>query len=249
MSKGAYIFMRPDDFSDFTYSKKSHFELFDRNDYDLELFKAKFDPSRHPVKRYQDLLVFSFIKQVIPPGSRILDIGGGNSRILRYFKDGYEGWNIDKLEGCGHGPLKIDTSAFRFVQDYIGNFNTDLPDDYFEFVFSISALEHVPQDDPALFQRILEDINRVIKPGGFSLHCFDIVIRENKVWSNDLLTTIFRKTKTLNAFIPFEHILNDPDIFVLSRKVYNKNWLPRTHKTYEEFGKPLSYNVLWKKEV
>jgi ubiquinone/menaquinone biosynthesis C-methylase UbiE len=179
----------------------------------------------------------------------MLDIGGGNSRILRYFKGSYEGWNIDKLEGCGHGPLKLDTSAFRLVQDYMGNFNADLPDDYFEFVFSISALEHVPQDDPSLFKRILDDINRVIKPGGFSLHCFDIVIRKDKIWSNNLLTHIFRHTETLNEFIPFEHIRNDPDIFTLSKKVYNKNWLPRTHRTYEEFGKPLSYNVLWKKPV
>lgn len=247
MSIGADIFIHPDDFSDLTYSKKSHFDLFARNDYDLELFKEKFNPLDHPVKRYQDLLVFSFIKQAIPLGSRILDIGGGNSRILLHFKDSYEGWNIDKLEGCGHGPLKVDTSAFRFVQDYIGNFNKELPDDYFEFVFSISALEHVPQNDPSLFPRILEDINRVIKPGGFTLHCFDIVIRKNEVWSNKLLPFIFKNTKTLNDFIPFEQMRKDPDIFVLSQKVYNKNWLPRTHKTYEEFGTPLSYNVLWKK--
>ncbi|GAI29988.1 unnamed protein product, partial [marine sediment metagenome] len=134
-----------DDFDDFTYSKKSHFALF--KGYDVELYGKSIDPDACDLKAYQDLLVFSFIKENIPRGSRILDIGGGKSRILNYFKNNYECWNLDKLEGLGNGPVAVGSEGCRLVKDYIGCFNKELPDNYFDFVFSISALEHVPEDD------------------------------------------------------------------------------------------------------
>jgi ubiquinone/menaquinone biosynthesis C-methylase UbiE len=248
MKEGPYPgFIHPEDFDEFTYSKNSHIGLFDTYNYDMELFRDKLDISRWSLKRYQDLLVFSFISQLIPEGSRLLDIGGGNSRIIAYFKNKYECWNIDKLEGCGHGPLNINTSGFHLVKDYIGNFNPALPDGYFDFVFSISALEHVPDKDPLLLQNILTDINRVLKPGCYSLHCFDCVLRPDRVWINKLLPYIFENENTINRFIPYEHLCKMQDIFVLPMEVYNEGWKRLIGKEYHEYGRPFSYNILWKK--
>ncbi|NJN99801.1 MAG: methyltransferase domain-containing protein [Anaerolineales bacterium] len=176
-------------FSELTYSKKSHFKLFKGSD--LELYHRSIDPALCDLKAYQDLLVFWFIKNVIPKGSRILDIGGGESRILAHFKDDFECWNLDKLEGLGNGPRNIKTNGYRLVKDYIGNFNLELPNNYFDFVFSISALEHVPDYDPALLQKILDDIDRILKSGGYSLHCFDVVLKETSAWTNKLLPFLF----------------------------------------------------------
>jgi ubiquinone/menaquinone biosynthesis C-methylase UbiE len=123
------------------------------------------------LKVYQDLLTFSFIKQNYDRPIKMLDVGGGTSRILEHFKKEHECWNIDKLEGVGNGPLgqDVQTEEIKFVFDYMGNFNKELPDNYFDLVFSISTLEHVPLNDTEAYGNILKDINRVLKPGSYSL--------------------------------------------------------------------------------
>ena len=152
------------DFQKFTYARRSHWQLFDG--LDVEFFGNQMNLDEHQLKVYQDLLVFAFIKDHIPPGARMLDVGGGMSRVLNFLCKTHECWNIDKLEGLGSGPKDIGQTPYRFVRDYMGNFNPELPDNYFDFVFSISALEHVPQDNPAFFDQIIDDIDRVLKPGG-----------------------------------------------------------------------------------
>jgi ubiquinone/menaquinone biosynthesis C-methylase UbiE len=199
------------------------------------------------LKVYQDLFVYSFIKQNIKPGSKILDIGGGNSRILKHFKNDYECWNIDKLEGIGNGPTDIETTGFRLVYDYMGNFSKELPDSYFDLVFSISTLEHVPLDDMTAYENILKDINRVLKPGGYSLHCIDVVWLDSFVWTNQIMPYFFENEKMINEFIPLAKLKEDPELFVMSEEYYSRSWQFTTGKTYSEFGKPLSYNFLWRK--
>jgi ubiquinone/menaquinone biosynthesis C-methylase UbiE len=235
------------DFSQFTYSQTQHIALFAKHNHELELFGKAMDPHLWSMKRYQDLLVFSFIKQVIPEGARILEVGGGASRILAHFKDTYECWNVDKLEGIGRGARQINSSGFHLVRDYIGNFNPELRDNYFDLVFSISALEHVPDKSPIRLGEILRDLNRVLKPGGYSLHCFDSILKPKKMWTNKLLGHIFEKERTINQFMSYAELCAVTDLFVLPESIYNKNWFPHTATPYIEYGKLFSYNVLWKK--
>lgn len=235
-----------DNFIPYTYSKKSHLSLL--VNYANELYDRQIDFSLSDLKCYQDLLVFGFIKENIPLGSKILDIGGGNSRVLGKLSQTYECWNIDKLEGLGNGPItECIQNNYKLVQDYIGNFNRELKNEYFDFVFSISALEHTPPNDDGLFSNILTDINRVLSPGGFSLHCFDLVMNENSIWTNPLLPYLFENSLTLNKFIPFSELLIDDDIYVMTKSAYDKCWRSITQKPYEVFGKPVSYNILWQK--
>jgi len=229
-----------------SYSKKSHVAYLKQ--YEATLFKKCLDPVLWDLKRYQDLLVLSFIRENIPAGAKILEVGGGDSRIIKYFKNDYECWNIDKLEGVGTGPKKVTAEGYRLIRDYMGNFNKELPDNYFDFVFSISALEH-SGDDAVVHQNIAKDINRVLMPGGLSLHCFDIVITKENVWANNLLLYLFETEKTINPFIPFDRMKEDPDLYVMSKEAFEKGWDKVTKKTYAEFGMPLSYNILWQKEL
>ena len=242
-------FAKIENFDYFTYSKRTHFEFFKKMKYDIELFGKEVDPDNCDLKVYQDLLTFSFIKENYKSPIKMLDVGGGTSRILEYFKKEHECWNIDKLEGVGNGPLgeNLRFHDIRLVADYMGNFNKELPDSYFDLVFSISTLEHVPLNDEAVYENILKDINRVLKPGCCSLHSIDLVwLGEKYVWTNEILNYFFSHQKMLNTYVPFDDIIKDPDLFVMSEFYFNNNWSYTTGKTYEKFGKPLSYNFIWK---
>lgn len=235
----------PGNFGFFTYSRTTHFPFF--AELDRELYGTPIDPKTCDLKAYQDLLVLSFIRHNIPAGSRVLEIGGGDSRVLRVLNKTYECWNLDKLEGIGNGPVKVNSDNFRLVRDYIGTFCCEIPSDYFDFVFSISVLEHIENKEDT-FRNILKDINRVLKSGGLTLHCFDVVARNNNVWTNPFLPFIFKHVSTLNRFVPLQQVFIDPQAYAMSQLAYESMWQSITNKTYHEFGYPMSYNALWSKE-
>ena len=245
-------FISPELFSEFTYSKKHHFSLFEKYKLDDILYGKKIDSEYCDLKVYQDLLVFSFILQNIPHGAKILEIGGAESRILKYFRNEIECWNLDKLEGIGNGPTEINSDGFRLISDYIGNFSSELPDNYFDLVFSISTFEHIPIDDESVFENIREDIERLLKPDGLSLHCIDhstdlLLGTVDEVWTNPIIPYFFNKEKTVNKFIPLIEAELDPVLYYMSEKYYNDKWMSSTGIPFDKFGKPFSYNILWKK--
>jgi ubiquinone/menaquinone biosynthesis C-methylase UbiE len=237
--------VKAEDFSRFTYAKRSHFDDFGK--LDRELYGEKRDSDNCDLKAYQDLLVLAFINANVPPASRLLEVGGGDSRIIDHLKTTYECWNLDKLEGHGFGPRTIREEGFRLVRDYIGSFNRLLPDGYFDLVFSISVLEHVASQAESLFAEILGDINRVLRPGGMSLHCFDVLIGQGSMFIHPLLRFFFDTQKTINAFVDPSVIMADSDLYVMSESAYRRYWQPATGKTYSQMGRPSSYNVLWYK--
>lgn len=247
-------FISQEKFYEFTYSKRSHFNLFMKHNYDKKLFGKTVDIDYCDLKVYQDLLVFSFILQNLETGSKLLEIGGAESRILKFFGNEFECWNLDKLEGIGNGPTVINSEGFRLVSDYIGNFNKELPDNYFDLVFSISTFEHIPIDEESLYENIKIDIDRLLKHGGISLHCIDhstdLLLGEiNEVWTNPIIPFFFNNEKTLNKFIPLIDAELDPDLFFMSEKYYADRWETSTGIPFEKFGKPFSYNILWKKTI
>jgi ubiquinone/menaquinone biosynthesis C-methylase UbiE len=181
----------------------------------------------------------------VPPGSRILDVGGGDSRILKFFSNDYECWNADKCEGLGNGPIKFSSPHYRIVYDYVGSFNPELPDHYFDFVFSVSALEHTP-DDQSVRANVLKDINRIPKPGCPSLHCFDAFLRpDGQSWVNSLVPYL-ANAPLRTRFVPLVEIEADPDTYVMSQHAYEANWQSIIKQSYGDFGRPCSVNLFWR---
>jgi glycosyltransferase involved in cell wall biosynthesis/MoaA/NifB/PqqE/SkfB family radical SAM enzyme len=236
--------LTPDMFSYFSYSRRPHFNWFEVSA--INLFGSGVHPDYCDLKVYQDLLCYTFIVDNVPRGSRILEVGGCDSRVLKALKHDYECWNLDKLEGLGNGLTEVTPDGYRLICAYLGDFSEELPDGYFDFVFSISALEHVEESEQK-FRNISSDMDRVMKPGAFSLHCFDVVIKPDLVWTNQFLPFLFRKCATINSFIPFELMRRDPSLYCMSESAYNSGWLNITKESYGDFGQPLSYNILWQK--
>ncbi len=236
--------LTPAAFSYFSYSRRPHFNWFEVSA--KKLFGSAVHPDYCDLKMYQDLLCYTFIVDNLPKGSRILEVGGCDSRVLKVLKYDYECWNVDKLEGLGSGLTEVTTDGYRMIQAYMGDFSEELPEGYFDFVFSISALEHVEENEEN-FNNICRDMDRVMKRGAFSLHCFDVVAKPDSVWTNSFLPFLFRRYKTLNHFTPFEMMVHDPSLYCMSESTYNNGWRHITQQNYQEFGKPLSCNVLWNK--
>jgi len=232
---------------DFSYSKRSHFSLF--SGYDFKAYaNSRPDPETCDLKVYQDYLAFLFLKSNLPQAAKVLELGGGESRVLRHFAPDFECWNIDKCEGMGNGLKRVDALGYRMVYDYMGSFSSELPDSYFDCVFSISALEHTPEEQP-LRESIHADIQRVLKPGGLSFHCLDVVFnRPFGHWINGIIAFLHANEKVLTEPPRPEVMLADPDCYTMSKLAFERGWTPIVGEAYEAFGKPASVNVCWRKE-
>ena len=235
----------PETFNEYAYAKKSHLAFLGglANDF----FGHGVDFASADLKRYQDLLVYAFIRRNIGLGTRILDIGGGYSRVLSRLSKEYECWCLDKMEGQGKGPTDVINTPYRLVRDYMGNFNRELPDGYFDLVFSISTIEHIPFDQPMVHGAFIEDIDRVLKPGGYSLHAVDVCKRGDWVWHNPMLNAMYSVPGCLVRPVSWNNLLADPNVYFMSEAGFKFAWQAQTHFTYEEMGLPTSVNLLWQK--
>ncbi|MEO8446316.1 MAG: class I SAM-dependent methyltransferase [bacterium] len=239
----------PENFDEFTYSRKDHFNFFNEAGYTDELFKSGIDTEFSDLRSYQELLAYSFIKENIPAGSKILEIGGNYPTILRKLKGDYECWDLYSSDEAITHLKEEDSKDIKLIKDNIGNFNKELPDNYFDFVFSVSALNETPDDEEKYYENILKDVNRILKPGGYSMHSFVLLWGEtNRVWTSRLISYLYDNQKIINDFVhPFKLVL-DKELYMMSEKFYNANWESITKKSYRKFGKPFSYNVIWKKD-
>ncbi len=131
-------------------------------------------PSHYSLKGIQDAWVLSLLEH--KRDLKLAEIGGGKSRVLETLSARNECWNIDKFEGVGAGPLEIqELPGVKIVRSYMGDFDSDIPDSYFDVVFSISVIEHVPKDQLEAF---FADCYRILKPGGLLIHAIDLYISD-----------------------------------------------------------------------
>jgi len=143
------------------------------------------DRKNHSLKGIQDGWALSLLAE--KQDLTIAEVGGGNSRVLRKLSEQNECWNIDKFEGVGQGPTEMMALAgVKVVRSYLGDFDTAIPDRYFDVVFSVSVVEHVPT---AKLEDFFADCHRILKPGGMMAHAIDLYIFDTV---NDRLQIIDR---------------------------------------------------------
>ena len=137
------------------------------------------ETNRIDLKGIQDAYIASRLDDV--RGARILEIGGGNSRVLSVLSEpprGNECWNAERFEGVGGGPLanENDASRIKLASCFVGEFSSELPDGYFDYVISVSVVEHVATADLEAF---FADSARVLRPGGQILHAIDVYLLDH----------------------------------------------------------------------
>ena len=137
----------------------------------------------------------------VPQGGKLLEIGGGMPLVAGLLTElGYQVTLVDAYEGMGNGPTEYETYVQQFphvtlVKRYFGSDLSGYEESSFDCIYSISVLEHVPQQG---IQEIYEGIRKFLKPGGMSIHCIDVVIQGNGTQSHeDALREIFYYQKQL----------------------------------------------------
>lgn len=229
--------VHPKTFFNFTYSKKQHANYFKENKYYKELSDEELDFKNFSTKDYQILLVFDFIKKNIPKGAKILQIGNKSSKTFDRLNGDYELWNLpDPAELTK--DLFTDSNTITITSNQ--NADTKLKNyySYFDFLFSISAFEEIDYDRDS-YKRILFNLDRLTKYGGYSIHSFDLIFSPDRTILNRLLTFFYNNSryenKIQNRFINPETIKVQPELF-FSKKKKNKNF------------KYSAYNILLKKK-
>jgi hypothetical protein len=187
---------------------------------------------------------------------RIAEIGGGDSRVLKRLAVNNECWNIDKFEGLGQGPATVpigESNNIKIIKSYMGEFSKELPVEYFDFVFSISVVEHVPNEKLKLF---FQDIERILKPGGLTIHAIDHYLTDNsedgnawtkyaKIVSDACMLLVSFEKMELSSGLKFSaKMASDPDM-----NMWKRNNLVPKHSSLREKAQCVSIQAGWKKNV
>lgn len=153
-------------------------------------------------------------------------------------------WGIDdvledsKVEAKALLDIRTDYSKVKFVRGFLGNNNTELPENYFDLVYSISVIEHVPDDK---LKSLFDESVRILKSGCIVSHTYDIYYRQN----------------TENVFNAFENSGLQWLKPKSTMNVFWEDWLGKFDKDYVEeilgkivFENPMEVaeKYMWQKE-
>jgi len=152
------------------------FDIISKDDYWSYMDLGLVQSAVRNLKNAQDGYALDRLREV--SGARILEIGGGESRVLdEMASNGNECWNADDFKGSGNGPVDIPTGTnYKIAPVMLGDFSPDLPGGYFDYVFSISVVEHIPGNALLPF---FTDACRVLKPGGVMFHAIDLYLYDD----------------------------------------------------------------------
>ncbi len=245
------ISILPKTFQNFTYSKKHHISLFKEKGYDKELFGKEIDSEDFKLKDYQSLLIFAFIKKSIPKGARILEIGDVFLKVFNKSSNDYELWSLSDPTDLTKDLLTesntISISSIKNNNIKLKNYYT-----YFDFVFSISAFEGIKQDKER-YNNILFNLNRLTKPGAYSIHSFNFIFDSNLTVLNRLVlflnSNCKNENKIQNKFTNPSKIKSLPGLFFTKTPQEDLNKVKSNRRNTIEILKSAACNILLRKNI
>jgi tRNA (uracil-5-)-methyltransferase TRM9 len=113
----------------------------------------------------------NFLFNDLKEGEKVLDLGCGNGRWYKVFKEKkVDYFGIDNSEKL----IEIAKENFPEAKFFVGDaMNLPFPDNFFDKVYSIALLHHIPSEDFRI--KVLKEAKRVLKPEGMLiLTCWKI---------------------------------------------------------------------------
>jgi hypothetical protein len=186
------------------------------------------------LKDVQRPWVLKTILEMLPRGSRLLEIGAGEPIVADLLaQQGYAVTVIDPYDGRDRGPSGYEAlrSRYRRVRVLRGLFPDDVPaGETFDCVYSISVLEHLPLD-------AVDGVSAGIRSHtrGTTIHAVDHVLKgvgaeEHLVRLRRLVSGLDLDADELDAAL--DALTCDPETYFLSAESHNR-W--RGGAPYDEF--------------
>jgi SAM-dependent methyltransferase len=169
---------------------------------------------------------------------RLLEIGAGEPFVADLLQRlGHEVWIVDPYDGSGNGPTEFrrfrsEHRRLRFVRDRFSDTTAELRPGYFDCIYSVSVLEHIP--DVGL-RAVMAGMKRFLQSDGFSIHAVDHVHRgrgaaEHLANLRLIVSGLGRSTEDLDRTLA--EMTADIDTYYLSAESHNR-W--RGGVPYDDF--------------
>ncbi len=219
----------------------------------MKLLGRKLKSPELTLHEYQNLFIYYFIKENISKGSRILKIGKDNSEILKHVENQYECWELKN-------PTDLTTDADNSESISITRFEneeTKLKNNYnyFDFVFSLTAFDNLNEKSINSYN-IEFNLNRITKPGAYSIHNFLLLLKNNSLKNNKFLDYLivnsyskFSKSKCLTGPIKTREIIGDTDLFFQNYNSPDNKISRLFKKESNENSRIFSYSIILKKDA
>jgi len=228
--------INPKNFNNFSYSKKLHHYLISESRYDIDFFKKKINLNDFDLIDYQKLLVYSYIKNNLVYGRKILALGNFSTEIINVLKYSHEIFSLTDTSVLNNN-LTSETADEILITSSSGNtINLNETENFFDFVFSISAFDNTTSDNSVLMN-IKNNLEKFIKFGGFTLHCFKFEIKNNVAKFSEfflpMIQLLNESSRLINNLYSLESIERDTDVMYL-----------KSNDDEPEINKIVSYNIL-----
>ena len=118
-------------------------------------------------------------------GEKVVEVGGAYSGLPQYLSDEFnvEAWVVDDFgveskedlwsRWGDREELNSKYPSVNYVFERVGVGTTKIPSAYFDCVYSVSTLEHIPWNN---MKKVFDHMCKMLKPGGRILHCVDVSI-------------------------------------------------------------------------
>ena len=154
---------------------------------------------------------------------KVLDLGCGNGRYVPFFNEK----KVDYL-GVDNSEELIKIAQKKFPENVFEKqdaFNLSFPDNYFDKIYSIAVLHHIPSKELRI--QFLKKVKRVLKPNGL------IVLTVWKFWRTKEISLIF---KNIILKLIKKSKLDYKDVF--------EPWGKKTKRYYHCFSKKELINLV-----
>jgi 2-polyprenyl-3-methyl-5-hydroxy-6-metoxy-1,4-benzoquinol methylase len=193
-------------------------------------------PRNEDLKSFQRPWCVDRLLKHLPRGGRILEIGADKCDLVPFLRSkGFDVWIIDVYDQFGGGTGTYDAIQQKFPDMPItrGFMHEDrsLPANHFDAVYSCSVIEHIPLEH---LDATVRQIERVLKPGGASIHAIDCTIQGMK--QNQLVSQKFidAHKRACDVIELAGHAIDDLETFYLSPQAH-LNWRRFNKRSYDDY--------------
>jgi len=240
----------PDNIQEFLYSKKDHLRYFSEKGYCKLFYGEEINETNANIKKYRNLLSYSFIAENVTEGSNILEINDEQeSMILDHFKLRYDCYilsNVKELESKDKNDI-ISENIKRYKDD-----KEEYSDkkDNFHFIIWNNSFRNI-SEKPESMNLALENVFKLLKPGGYILFLLDGINDNDKLLIHNVYFSLFNfESKVINKlswYVDSKIIQEDINQLRYKKNFSNKDFRISIERVFEKEGYLSSYNLLIRK--